>query len=377
MPKLWPFIPATVSEVLEFGTDVRRARDGEFRDSLKDATQKLTFNYTMLDAEAARAEGLFRSQITGEWFVPLWHDATFTDEGISAGQDFLMVEDFADYRVSGKAAIIKGDQEWEVVDVATYSSGQITLSGTVSASYSGLVAIVPLVTGIAPSGLQRGHHAAYVTISIAFVLTQPADLAADDLPNFGSYDVLPDPSVVMSALDGSLSQALDFIDNGFGAYALETIETFSRWRGTIGFADYTVTDRWDRRQFLHRIRGKDRPFWLPTWKDDLALISGALSGSNQLVVNEVTDTPADLIGRAIQIDLGLTQIYRTITAASAGVNSITITLNTTHGQAITTSMDVSFMHLVRFDSDTFDITHRRTGDGFLSSFQAPVVEVPG
>ena len=376
--KLWPFIPNELEESLQFRTDVRMSRDGELRDSLKDATQVLTLKYTAEDALAARLEGLFRSNISGEWYVPLWQDMTVSSSAISAGSSSLAVEEPADFRSGGKAAIINTDQSWEVVDVESVSSGVLELAGSdvVAANYPAGSAIVPVVTCLCPQGLQRAIRFAVTGFTVSFVSVEPVNLEADDLPNFDGYDVLDEPPVVFSDLGGSLSQMMDFIDNGFGAFKLETEETYSRWRGTVGFGDYDRGVRWSRRQFLHRMRGKDRPFLLPTWKNDLAIVSNALAGSAILTVQRLTDTASDLVGRYIQIDTGSGFLYRKINSASVGASSIALTLNTSHGQPLFTDMVGSFMHLVRFDQDSFDIVHTRSSDGFFSNFQASVVEVP-
>lgn len=377
MPKLWPFLPSSIVESLQFYTDVRRARSGEIRDSLKDATQTLTLNYVSQDREAARIEGLFSSNIADEWYVPLWHDMVRTNAAISAGSSTIEVGEFADFREGGRAAIIASDSLREVINIDTVGSGILTLpSGEdTENSYSAGAAVVPLVAALCPSGLQTSVKFAVTAYSVKFVSIEPVNLEAALLPTFNGFDVLEDPSVLLSDLGGSVSQALDFIDNGFGAFKIETQETYKRWRGTVSFADYTREERWERRQFLHRMRGRDRPFLLPTWKDDLAIASSASSGSSSLVIQKLTDTSSVLVGRYIQIDTGSGFIRRRINAASIGSTTITLTLSASHGQTILPSMVASFMYLVRFDQDSFEIDHVRTVDGFFSSFQASVLEV--
>lgn len=378
MSKLWPFIPTSIEESLQFKTDVRMARSGEIRDSLKDATQILTLNYTAQDKLAARIEGLFRTNISGRWYVPLWQDMSVTTSAISAGATSVDVEEPADFRVGGRAAIIRDDQLAEIINVGSVASEVLDLAGseTVSNSYPAKSIVVPLVTALCPQGLQRSIKFAVTDLSLSFISIEPVDLSEDLLPSYDGYPVLDDPSVLLSDLAGSLTQQMDFIDNGFGSFKLETDETYSRWRGSVGFADYTRQERWERRQFLHLVRGKDSPFLLPTWKNDLDIRSQASPSSSQLVIQRLSDTASNLAGRYIQIDTGSGFIYRKVNSASVGSSTITLTLNATHGQTVTTDMVGSFMHLVRFDQDSFDIEHMRTVDGFFSNFSASVVEVP-
>lgn len=375
MPNLWPFKPNTLSEILEFGTDVRRTKDGEFRDSLKDGVTKLQLGYTKKDIEAADLEIEFRRNLTGTFYVPLWYDASTLGSALSGGESSLTVDELGDWRDAGRVAIINGDAG-EVLEIASHSGGTLSLTGTVASAWPVGSQIVPVVEAYAPDGLQKSFRVNVTDFNVTFVSIEAADLAADNYSNFGSYDVMSDSPAMISSLDGSVKQLMDFIDDGFGAYALVTDESYDRWRGTVAFAEYTRAARWARRQFLHRVRGKDRPFWLPTFKTDLEVDELGLSGSTNLdCVNSVT-TPAQLVGRSIAV-FGPTTSYRSISSVAIVSGQIRITQNTTNGQSIQAGTPISFMNLVRFDTDRFEINHQFTSDGFFSTFSAPVVEVAG
>jgi hypothetical protein len=381
MPTLWPHVPTLVAETLEFATDVRQAYNGEFRDSLKKATQKLQLDYVLREAEAARMEGLFRSAPLGQWYVPIWPDATRFVGTVSAGASSIAgIEGDADYRAGGKAVILDSDQKAEVIDVLNVSGSTLNVDGTVAASYTGTennpLIIAPVRTCIAPTGLSLSVRIGVTDASIVFISIEPADLADTGLfPTLGSYDVVNDPSFVNTPLDGSITQELDFIDNGFGAYALESIEQYKRRRSSLALYDVSYADRWARRKWLHRIRGRDRPFWLPTWKNDLRVTTQAGAGASTLVVAKTTTLASDLIGKGVYIDAPAGAIARTIVNATIGSTTNTLTLNATHGILVPVTSRVSLMPLVRFDTDVIELEHINSRDGFITSFNATVVEV--
>lgn len=377
MATLWPYIPSRVGETLRFSTDVRMARSGEFRDSLHDATQILGYEYTLVSANPVLLEQRFRTNPAGEWLVPIWHDMTIT-EGLGYGDTYIMVDE-GDYRASGKAFVYQDDSNYEIVDIDTYGSGQINLVGFLSQDYDEGTLVAPVLTAIAPNGLTRSTRINVTDYSVTFYVTEPKNLSAANLATYEGYDIANMTPAVLSSLDGSLKQKLDFIENGFGSMALVTQETYTRWRGSLSYVDYTNATRWATREFLHRCRGKDRPFWLPTFSKDLRLAnpSGAFATSLQIVANRVYNS-SDLVGRYIYFEdiTGSPVGIREIDAVS-GTSPITIQLSS--GFAFSTAVEdtVEFVHLVRFDSDQFEIEHRRIEGGWLSTVSSPVVEVKG
>lgn len=382
MPTLFPHIPSRVTETLEFNTDVRRAFNGELRDSLKPATQRLICEYVFKDEEALRAEMLFRNQPAGEWYVPVWSEATRYVGTIASGAGSISsVEDDADYRAAGRAAIVETDQKAEVVTTASISGGTLTLTGTTSQAYTGTqetpLMIAPVRTCYAPNGITIDMQFGITTIIIEFLVIEPLDIGESLFSTtLDSIEVVTDVSFVNSPLAGDLAQALELIDNGFGAYSLQTTEGYQRRRSTLALYEITYANRYALKKWLHYIRGKDRPFWLPTWKNDLTLNAPVASGSNQLATSQiVTDTPSDFVDLGLYVTSVNGNFARTITNATNGASTMTLTLNTTHGISVPSSARLYLMHRVRFDTDRLELIHQNSRDGFVTSFSAPVIEV--
>lgn len=140
---LWPFVPSTVGEKLIFRTDVRRTRNGEFRDSLSDATQEFTLNYAAADTDASPLEILYRARPYDLWHVPVWPDMELLN-GLASGTTVINVDtDTADYRAGGKACIVKSQTEFELVDVDSVDAGMITLASATTVNFVGEVVVAP------------------------------------------------------------------------------------------------------------------------------------------------------------------------------------------------------------------------------------------
>lgn len=367
----WPFLPSTIKESLAFKTDVRRAYSAESRDSLRDAVQSLELHSLMLDQEASKALELFRSNPVGSWYVPVWFDMSIAGT-IAAGATSITVDTNADYRVGEKAIIWTDYATFELVDVSAVGTGSITVSAVVG-SYTE-PAVAPVRECIATSGLSSIVRPTFREISVPFLSLTAVDLAATTYPTVGGFQVLTDPSVVVQDLAGGISQALSLVDNGFGAFEIIATESYVRPRATVGFLDYLTATRWARRRWLHDMRGRDGAFFLPSWKADLVLTAAAASGDLTITVADVLPSAAAYIGRYIQIDVDGTYVHRQITAASAVAGVATLTISAP-GITVPTSAVLSFLDLVRFDTDQFDMQHDRAVQGFMSSFSAIVVGV--
>lgn len=370
----WPYAPSTLVETLSFLTSVLKAPDGESRYSMRDAVQQLEFQYLVEEIDVAKLTELFHSNPLGNWYVPVWQDATNVAGTLASGSTAISAETSADYRAGGQAILWDSNDSYELVTVASAAGGTVTVSAT-TATHTDFT-IAPIRECIVADGLSRGVQRNVETAALMFIALNPVDLAASPYPTLSGFDVLTDPLSVMSPLSAGMRQAFQMLDSGFGAMELIQTESYIRPRWTIAFEDYTVSSRWSRRQWLHNVRGRDGAFWVPTWKDDLALQADIGASDLTIQVADIMPDAAAYTGIAIQIDDGAGNLYHRIVSGAtilAGVATLTITAL---GAAVSAAdATVSLMNLVRFDSDDIRITHKRIFDDFKSSFSVPAVGV--
>ena len=79
--------------------------------------------------------------------------------------------------------------------------------------------------------------------------------------------------------------------------------------------DVGPTKCWSRRRWLHRLRGRARAFWLPSWGREIALQQEGTPGDDVLIVASDLD-PVDLIGWHVLLDLPGAPIFRQIASAA-------------------------------------------------------------
>lgn len=377
---VWPYPPSEFKETLSFLTDVRQAPAGEMRDSLRTGRIEAQLLFPMDFQRRVAAEAVFRQNAMGMWHVPLWPELTRLPSGIlSSATSVSGVNTDASYFVGGFAFVTDGSA-WEAIEIAGISPGELSFVGTLSRDYAS-ARIMPTFEAQCAEGLQASREFALDRLSVGFVGSSPVGFEADPFVVYNGSavgGVVTDASVVVTPLQDGVAQALEFIDTGFGATALERVEKYSRLRSTIAWSDDDSARRWRMKRWLHYLRGRDRGFWLPSFRTDFALIGSASSGQANFTVSEIEEAAfPDLVGRALYI-LGPSGGYsvRTIASLTALGGATRVTVNGTLVEALNQSARVSLMTFSRLDTDQVEIRHQLTGDArFLSSFSLSTIEV--
>lgn len=376
--EVWRWWPQSLTETLEFETDVRMARSAEWRDSLKDATQFFALSHILRPSLAEGMIEAVRANASGQWHVPDWPNATVSAATLAAGTTVIPVAVPGAYAAGRAVFIGTGDNAWERQFVVAVGASAIILSAGLGATYAGSparpVVVAPLLRCIAPGGIEFQSAFGAQALSARFMSIAPVDLAANPYPLHAGLPVVTDGRVPFQPLAGAMSQAQDLFASGFGAYALQEVETYTRRRGTVSWFDKGHAARWARRGFLHFLRGRDGEFWLPTGQNDLPLVNPVAPGALNITVRPSIGNAA-MIGRRIVLREGANVVVRAVTGASTvGPNqSLTIAAP---GVAFTAAATVSFAIRSRLDADQIEIGYQFAAGGLAASCAAPVIEVP-
>jgi hypothetical protein len=378
MAEVWRWKPQAIGETLEFETDVRMARAGEWRDSLKDATQFFDLSHTLLTTRAEAMIEAVRANALGQWLVPEWPNATVSTGTLAAATTVIPVAVPAAYQVGQPVYIGLDDASWEEGEVASIGASDITLVDGLAATYTGTpgrpVIVAPMILCIAPGGIEFQSVFPVQGLTARFMAIEPVDLAANPYPTHADLPVVTDGRVPFQPLPGSLNQASDLFASGFGAYALQQVETYTRRRGLVSWYDKGHAARWQRRGFLHYLRGRDGAFWLPTGQNDLPLVSSVASGALSITVRPCAANAA-MIGRRITIREGANVVTRQVAGASTVGANQALSIDAP-GVAFSTAAIVSLTVKSRLDTDQIELGYQFAAGGLAATCSAPVIEVP-
>lgn len=379
MAEVWHWAPNSLTETLEFKTDLRNSRSAERRDSYCEAIQKLSFGHVVSPEVAEQMFARLLVDPNQTHLVPEWPTATISpDTSISITDTVIPVEDDVVYAVGQKVFFGAGDA-WEVGEVDSLGGSSITLTAGSSAGYTGSPQepffVAPLILSILPDGIQYSARYPIRGVTMQFLSVEPVDISESPASTYDGLPLVLDGMVSISELSGSVGRSSILASSGFGVFDIIESETFNRRRSTLSFLDTSYAERLARRRFFHFMNGRSGEMWTPSGQPDVSLNSSF--GSSSLTIDVKPIGPASyMVGKTIIISEGANSVVREITGAvdnSATSQSLEISATGFNG---TVDAQISLLTRCRFDTDTFDLSYGFSQDGLIARSSMPTVEVP-
>ncbi|MBZ9659768.1 hypothetical protein LB523_12000 [Mesorhizobium sp. ESP-6-4] len=375
--EVWPFRPLLpIQETLEWLTDVLPSRTGEQRIALRSsARQMFAFGSRLTDAQFAKARTLAIRRAHSPIGVPAWVEET-TTAAVTAGDTTIAIDTTAgDWRVNEGIVIYQDSDTYETALVTAVAVDQLTLLGPVAGTYT-RPSILPMRNALAIEGYQVRRDKAFTDVSAKLQVFDNVTLAGDaGYPQYQSLDVVTEKPALIADVSESIVRAAEYVDNGFGPIAVETLLNYADFGQTISFHENRGSDLWRRRCWIHSLNGKQKAFWLPTFNQDLLLQSTIGSAATVVTVKSIGHV-GYYAGKHVMILLNDgTRFFRAINSASKSGGNDLLTISSAIGQSVAVA-DIAlfcFISKVRLNSDVVTIDHQFE---LASSVSIPVTEVP-
>lgn len=376
---IWPFKPREpFSEVLEWKTDVFRAKGAEQRFGLRPYPRMYySFEHVFNHEQYTAARSLILRDES--FLVPDWllrHDLGALSPSSAEFIDF----DYSDFncQINDQVIIWESLTNYESATIEDTDSNGITLSG-ITRNYSNAI-LMPLHTAEAPTGLTASRPAGpLIDASMEFEVNDAYDLALSNYPQYRNHDLVNDcPVVAGGTFSEPITWPVSDIDNMVGVpiYINERnyadVKTVMRWHAK------TASELNSLRYFLHSRKGRWKSFWLSSFGRDF-LLSTAISAA---------DTSIQVFQPLNMSDLGLTTFdieilrsgvsyYRRVTSYSDGgvVNgrpTLLLNIDSNLGVNLSGADRISMLKCLRFDADRLELEHRARGG---STVRVPCIEV--
>lgn len=379
--ELWPFPPrAEFAETLSFMTEVKKTPSSESRVSFRNGRTRYDLVHFLDDLENCRAEKLFQSSYQlndsagsiAEWRVPAWSEGVEYDAPISVGVNSLVVGDHSDWREGGEVFVWSHLGEYDVVGIVSVVGGVLTLSRPtlVPCLFAYPVRCCYAVSTLSGARYFRG----LISRNISFLTRDNKDLGGHDFPLYRGEVVLLDPPMVSSPYELDLGLDVDVFDNGAGPLVVEPYRSFFERKANITFIDVGVGAKWRRKRLIHYLRGKDTPFWMPSWSGDLLAADGVSAGQAHLDIQPIDGIDAaDLVGSHIVIEAG-SQDFRLVDGVSVQSSGVwRVSIEPVSFGATSDALRLGGLHRFRLDSDEVQMFH--TGHAYMTT-TLPLVGLP-
>ena len=374
-PRLWPFAASgEIIEVLEWNTNVLTSRAGEQRIALRPLPREIVTLTHRVDALGlANATELARAGFAGPWLMPIWHMAQTPTVDLVQGEAEIYVQ-------TSLAAFDTPTLGAPSYVALAIDGGPATAIEITAIEPDRLILAAPM-TGVLPVPMMRSNRTAIMplrpaklaapieitrrrqndaTINATFLLQSTTDPPAPDLPIYQGAMVQTNPSLTRAPLASTLKQAVEYIDNGFGPITVEPLRDLFERGETITFKAKTPTERHELRRWLYALRGRQTPFWLPTWGAELQLRTTMTASTTLMRIAPIADLAA-YAGRHIMFETSAGLRFRKINSAVLDGANHRLTLSSSLGIPLPLGAKAHFLTMVRADADRLELRHAAAG----------------
>lgn len=388
---IFPYRPERpIKETLQFATNVIMARSGkEQRRSLRNVPRQV-LEYQIRSVGSARRKldlQVFEGQAR-VFGVPAWWETTSLTSSITATDTIINVgqTDFRDFRVGGLAFVIDEDDNFEALEIASFTTNTITFASAFEKSFDSGSLVVPVRSCYMQPRLTQDRFPLNLQDNVFKFRVIDNETSIASTAAFSTFNskVLLDDN---NALEGrTLRESIDrnvvMIDNGIGAPVQFTDQIASRRVSRKAFRTKTLQGLWETRQLLHSLSGRKVSFYLPTFSDDFQATSAVVSANDTIEVENVNYNgngaqriPKDVIRLTFADGTTLIRTIISSTEVSDDVERLQVDSAWGVDQDLADIERIEFVEKVRFDSDEVSLIHENIiGQSLISAPVRTVLE---
>jgi hypothetical protein len=362
------------TENLEWLTDVLTAFNGREQRLQLRGNPRRALKYLMT-FETKNKVATFESQVWGwqnlVFAVPVWTDWTRPTAAVSIGVITISVStSLRDFAATRLALLWHDYRTWEVVEIQSLTSSQLTLTKATQQAWTTMDRIIPIRLGRMAGSLPVPRPTGTIAeASITFSLeptsaTDSTRLGSSSLTQYKGLDVLLVSPNAGDGLSDDFERNMPVIDFNKGAWDIHETTDAPVVKRPFRWVLKSRQEIMDLLKFLDNHKGRLVPFWVPTWSQDIELVQDIGASDLGIVVNSILYTQqikshpnrSDII--LYPADGSVAPTLRGLTASSESVNNTEIlTMDASLGTARTKDYfkAISFLTLCRFANDGFEI----------------------
>ncbi len=379
---VWTFPPLLpFTEELVWKTDVIRAFDAEQRIAIRDyPRQALKAKSVLTQVEYSLVKGLTKSWDGNYFGVPIWTEATEYGS-VTAGEVTLTFNTtMGDYVDGGFFFIWESNSKYTSGEIIGLTASEMTIKYPIDQNYSN-AKIMPMKQGVNNSGFNTSvYYKNHIKITNTFVVVNSNDIAPVgdglDFPTYLGEEVATIPTLLLSGVKENITREVDFFDNGQGIIKLENQFDYAKNLKSISWYGSSEEEIWNHKAWLYSKVGKQKRFWVISWKEDMQLIEDIVATHTHINVEYIAYDLYQTVSHIVLIKKTGEMLFKEVLGGSEYlVGFQTLSLESTFGEDIAmTEVDrICFMYLVRFDTDKLSLKYIQKD---FMKYKATVREVP-
>lgn len=345
-------------EILEWKTDILTTNSGnEQRIRLRKKARHSVRSYYPIPREAARAAfNRAYGWVQRSWAVAMWADIQYIGPINNGATSIICDTTKYDFRPNSLVCVWESYALNQVIEITDVFPGSISLTRVMSGSFTKAY-LMPVRIGVPNGGIRRLTDGSNTSLGIEYEFKDNIDLNPTAPAQFLGYDIYYDVTLMSSgATEERLIARMDTVD-----YETGPIDYYPPWRYNRRARDaYFLNEdpeaTWTFKKWLHRRAGRLRPYWLPTFENNLQLLTQGNVGSTlQCSSDDYRSMAVDRTHLAIELIDG-TWYPRTVTGSSI-VNSSIINVAIDSPLNVDASLikQICYLGLHRLDTDRVEM----------------------
>lgn len=368
-----------VTETLQWLTDILQSKTGyEQRRSLR-LSPRIQFDAELLLCDAERQ--FFDLAMIGwsakDFALPVWNQQQWlTTSHIAGGFVVYCDTTYRNFRPN-RLAVLRGESafENETIEIESVYADRLILKRPLLKSWPAGTCFAPAVTAQLaeqPNLIKRTDRMmrAQVSLNVTEPVEHPAHLPS---ATYRSYPVLEDAPNEQKDLTHTFERFFNTLDNKIAQPLKHDLAKAAFNLYQYAWMTYGREQQAKLKGLFYALAGSQKAIWIPTFSDDLTVISNQTGTSNALTIRwcgYARFAQNQLGRRDIQIRLknGTTLYRRIILAAEINAESEKIVLDENFDNVNQdTVLRISFISLCRLSNDTLTIEHSNDSDGIAKA----------
>lgn len=347
-----------IKETLEFLTDVMVSHNGNEERLPLRTKPRHSFNYTV-PVQAWNMAAAFNTEsgaLRKRWAVPIWTEAQYVGSVAAAAASIACDTTVYDLRANSLALLFAGCERWQIVEIASITSGSVVPSNVLS-EMSGAW-LVPVRLGWITGNVDKPTNGHNAKSTVTFQLEDSLSLVPSAPSQYLSQDVYYESGLLAGdSISRTIEQRLDVVDYELGPVARRSPWEYSRFGTPYRSIIQGVSEMRDFKEFLYRRAGKYRGFYMPTFENNLRLLNTGTIVSTLVVKSDSFLDYANVrTNVAIQTANGSWLARGISNPVQIDSERIQLTLSSPLNIAANSVTRICYLGLNRLDTDRIEIT---------------------
>lgn len=280
----------SMTERLEWDTDILNSYNGKEQRIMNRVQPRQFLDIEgFIPTEITRSfENLLYGWRGRFWAIPIWQEARGGSD-INAGESIINVDTmYGDFRVGSLVGIWQDQDTFDIANVINITDGTLSFDRGINRDY-----VDPIVFPVrlarmtaAPVRTTTGYNAVLST-NLQVTDNVSLETSASDEQYDGEDVFLEIPEAPSgTTIDDNYETRIDLIDYSTGAIEQVLPWDNQRINRTFTLLKEGLEEIWNCRLWLHRRAGRLRPFWMPTFEDNMKVLTTTFIADNFFIEPE-------------------------------------------------------------------------------------------